>query len=268
MKTEKTTLSTCIDELQASGRYFFDRQILKKKLLKNSIGFDLALHRLIKKERVAKVRNNFYIIIPLEYRSMGCLPATWFIDQLMGFMRVDYYVALLSAAEYFGATHQSVMRFQVMTNRPMRQIRVGKIHIEFHYRKDIPMKLTEKIKTETGSINISSPEVTALDLIKYVKESGYINHVATVLNEIMGKLSMKKLLAYLENYSTKTTLVQRLGYLLDYLEWNENTTPLLQWLKLNKKKLNYEPLVTTNKVPILQKNKRWRILVNENIEID
>ena len=40
------------------------------------------------------------------------------------------------------------------------------------------------VKTVTGSIRVSTPEATALDLLRYVAAAGYLSNVATVLHEL------------------------------------------------------------------------------------
>jgi len=38
-------------------------------------------------------------------------------------------------------------------------------------------------KTDTGNMKISSPELTALDLLRYARIAGTIDSVATILSE-------------------------------------------------------------------------------------
>jgi len=99
------TLEHWIDSLQARGRYTFLRQeaITDRGLSAESV--KKALHRLAKRQRVAKIKDYFYAIVPLEYQSAGAPPPTWFICDLMEAMKLPYYVGLLSAAAIHGASH-------------------------------------------------------------------------------------------------------------------------------------------------------------------
>ena len=259
-------LADYIDLLQSRGHYYFERKQAIKTLAKSQAAFDIALHRLIKMGRVGRIRGEFYIIIPLEYRAIGSLPATWFIDPFMNFIQAEYYVGLLSAAEQYGATHQQVMTLQVIANKVMRPIRVGQVTIDFHYQKHIPTNFLRLIKTETGKMLVASPEVTACDLVKYVNAAGQIHNVATVLSELQENLSMNTLINYIESSAIGTVYIQRLGYLLDYLKLAIDTKPLQQWL--SQKRLEYRPLVMGSTTKFIEKNKRWHILVNEIVEID
>ena len=62
----------------------------------------------------------FHLIVPPEYRALGCLPADQFVPQLMEHLGLVYYAGLLSAASLHGAAHQAPMVFQtiVADNRP------------------------------------------------------------------------------------------------------------------------------------------------------
>ena len=85
-----------------------------------------------KKSRICSVRRNFYVIIPPEYLSQRILPPTLFIDDLMKFAEKPYYVGLLNAAGFYGASHQQPQEFFVVTVKPaLRTVSVRGIIINF-----------------------------------------------------------------------------------------------------------------------------------------
>ena len=100
------------------------------------------------------------------------------------------YVGLLKAAELHGATHQAVMEFQVVSNKRLPKIHAGRNLIVFHFRKEMEAVTAgiEDRKTDTGTMKISSAALTVLDLLRYPRASGGIDHVATVLSDLGGKL--------------------------------------------------------------------------------
>src|SRR5204862_425249 len=71
-----------------------------------------ALRRLKRRGEIADPYRGFHVIVPPEYRRLGCLPAEQFVPQLMRVLGETYYVALLSAAELHGAAHQRPQAFQ------------------------------------------------------------------------------------------------------------------------------------------------------------
>jgi hypothetical protein len=66
-----------------------------------------GLQRLRARRRVFSPTRGLYVVIAPEFRSWGGVPADWFIDDLMRHLGRRYYVALLSAAAYHGASHLS-----------------------------------------------------------------------------------------------------------------------------------------------------------------
>ena len=48
-------------------------------------------------------------------------------------------------------------------------------------------------KTMSGMMQIATPEMTAFDLVRYMDAAGQVNHVATVLCELVEQLDAKKL---------------------------------------------------------------------------
>ena len=106
-----------IDDRQANGRYTFLRTDAIAGSGLSAEAVKKALQRLARRGRVLKVKDYFYVIVPLEYQSAGGPPAAWFIHDLMAAMRLPYYVGLLTAAAQHGASHQQPQEFQVITDQ-------------------------------------------------------------------------------------------------------------------------------------------------------
>jgi hypothetical protein len=134
-----------------------------------------------------------------------------------------YYVALLKAADVHGATHQAVMEFQVVTDKRLPQIRVGRTIIAFYHRKDMNAvaNALQRHKTDTGYLRFSSPELTILDLLRYPHASGGVDHIATALSELGSRIDPRKLAAI--STAFERSVVQRLGYLLGRVGYRDRT---------------------------------------------
>ena len=63
--------------------------------------------------------------------------------------------------------------------------------MKFIIKKNIPTSFLIQKKTKSGYVLVSSPELTAMDLILYDKEIGGINRAATVLNELAEELNFR-----------------------------------------------------------------------------
>jgi hypothetical protein len=101
----RLSLESWIDALQARGRYTFLREEAVRDSGLSATAVRKALQRAVKSGRLVRPKEYFFVIVPLEYRSAGGPPPSWFVADLMAAMKLPYYVALLSAAaaeELFG----------------------------------------------------------------------------------------------------------------------------------------------------------------------
>jgi predicted transcriptional regulator of viral defense system len=265
-------LSEYLDELQSQGKYTFLQSEAIAQLNISTVAYQKAVYRLTKKNRLVRIKPNFYVIVPVEYRSLGCLPASWFVDDLMQHLNASYYVGLLTAAAMYGAGHQQPNVFQIVTDKIIRPITKGALKIDFIYAKSLIKMPVTKMKTATGYMNVSTPEATAYDLVKYLSAAAQINNVATVLTELSEKLDATKLLEIARSDAIAISVIQRLGYLLDYLNSGINTDELAK-LANGKNYYKYIPLVAAQKGEMHKKiiyarNARWKIIINEKIEPD
>ena len=106
----------------------------------------------------------------------------------MAYLDRPYYVGLLSASALYGAAHQAPQELQVVTDRSLRPIEIGRVRIRFVKKARVSETPTVNIKTPTGETRVSSPEATALDLVRYIEHAGHLPNVATVLHELAERL--------------------------------------------------------------------------------
>ena len=263
----KQNLPSYLEALQSSGRYWFLGQEIQKNLNLSNEALRLALWRLSKKKVVARVRNDFYVIVPPEHRRAGCLPALWLIDPLMDYLGLSYYVGLLSAASLHGAAHQQVMALQVVTTKPIRNIVIGNQRIEFHVKSLMEQDWVEYGKTPVSYFKYSEPAITAFDLIKYARGFGQLQQATTVLSELVEKLNLERLAGLVRSGAICISLAQRLGYLLDNIVEAEIDLSILD-SAINEQQPRYVPLVPASSNKYYERNQRWRIFVNAQLDLD
>jgi predicted transcriptional regulator of viral defense system len=255
-----------IDALQAEGQYYFIKQKLLEKIGQDETLVNRALLRLQAKKRILLVRRGFYVIIPLEFRRTGVLPPEWFIQDLAAFMKVEYYVGLLTAAAIWGASHQKAQEFHVLTPRQFRLIHGGTLRIRFFRKIGFPdQAFLRSKKTDTGFMIVSSPELTALDLVRYSKAVGGLNLVAVVLAELGENIEPRVLLSVAHKEHPLASL-QRLGLILDKLGHGSRTDDLAGFLR---KKVKI-PVLLDPSLPRADSrwNQKWNVIENFNIEAD
>jgi len=267
---EDRTLSQWIDNLLSRGRYAFSLGLLATELPGyTEIAAKRALSRLTTKGRIISVYKSYYLIIPPQYSSKGILPPTLFLDGLMKNIERPYYLALLNAASFYGASHQQPQEFFVVTSFPvLRTTQKKGIRIHYISKKDIPEMLLESKKTETGFLKISNPALTACDLIQFEKRVGGINRVSTVLNELAETIHPEMFRNELFERVQVTTL-QRLGYILEIaLENNLLADTLYKALQQQEITFFRTPLKTSAPINGCSTNERWKVIENTKIEID
>jgi len=258
------TLEAWLDSLQAQGRYTFTsaEAIAKSGLTAESIR--KALRRLSQQARIFRLKEYFFSIVPPEYRTAGAPPPTWIIRELMAAMRQPYYVALLSAAALHGASHQQPQIFQVMTDRPTRAIRVGRTHLHFYTTQYMAAAATVEMKTPTGAVRVSTPETTAVDLVRFAKSAGHLDHVAAVIKELAPQMDARRLLAAVRSVGDVPN-AQRLGYVLECARNKPLATPIHDWLATRVER--WQLLRPGRAVADASRNQRWRLLINGPLEI-
>ncbi|MEI8273915.1 MAG: type IV toxin-antitoxin system AbiEi family antitoxin [Paludibacter sp.] len=269
-KQDEITISQWIESLQSRGRYAFSLSLIAEELPGyTEIAARSALSRLTVKGKIISIYRSYYLIIPPQYSSKGILPPAMFLDGLMKNLERPYYLALLNAASFFGASHQQPQEFFVVTNFPvLRTTQKKGLIINYISKKNIPETLLESMKTETGYIKVSNPALTACDLIQFEKRVGGINRVSTVLNELAESIKPEMFNNELFEYVPVTEL-QRLGYILEEILDNELLSTAL-YKALQKKKVTFfrTALKASASLNGFSTNERWKVIVNTKIEID
>jgi predicted transcriptional regulator of viral defense system len=218
-------LSEYINSLISKGICYFTLNESIQALNRSEIAMRAAIRRLKHKKELAQPAKGFYVIVPPEYRILGCRPAEHFITGLMEYLNIPYYVSLLSAAQYYGAAHQRPQQFQVIISEKRRAIICGRVKIVFITKKDAAKTPTQNLNISHGLLKISTPEATARDIVIYADKCGGIENASTVINDLVEKIDSKKLLK-LVSQSKEITWVQRLGYLLELADEKEITKKL------------------------------------------
>jgi predicted transcriptional regulator of viral defense system len=253
-----------IDRLAANGRYSFTSADARAALGVSADAAKLAINRLSKQGAVAAPGRGFYVIVPPEYRSLGCLPAEQFIPALMDLKGQPYYVGLLSAAQYYGAAHQRPQEFQVFLEKNRRPISCGKVRIRFIARKQARKVQVRNFNTPRGRIHVSTPGATAVDLAGYPQYAGGLSQVATVLSELADELSSEGLAAAAA--TAPLPWAQRLGYLLEQAGAAHVTAALQEYVHEHAREYTLlMPGASTSKA---QRLKDWKLLINADVESD
>jgi len=253
-----------IRDLAASGRYSFGSGDARAALGVSAAAAKLALQRLIHEGEIASPGRGFYVIVPPEYRTLSCLPADQFIPALMQRAGAPYYAGLLTAAQYYGAAHHRPQEFQVMLDKARRPIHCGQVRVAFFVRKRLREVPLQSFNTLRGTIQVSTPEATAFDLVGYERQVGGLDQVATVVAELAEQIDPEKLAGAAQ--TTPLPWAQRLGYLLEQAGAAEKAVALKRHVNNSARKT--VALVPGARAKDAPRNAEWRLRVNADIEAE
>jgi predicted transcriptional regulator of viral defense system len=252
--------------VRSKGRFSITQNELLQKFNISPKTLNQSLFRLKSKNQIAQIRKGFYAIITPEYTHQGILPVYLFIDDLMKSLNKNYYLGLFSAAALHGAGHQQPMESQIIIeNNSLRDIKNDKLSIRFFTCSRWNSEYIVQKKTDAGYIHVSSPELTALDLVSYSPKIGGINRLLPVLEELTEIIKPSKLYKTAQNYN-QLTIIQRLGFLIDHVIGSvELSTPLEKILK--EYTFNTIPLSIAHKSKEGEVNTKWKVIINTDLQL-
>lgn len=260
-------VSRFIAEKLARGSFSFSLQELRSFFPERSQeAIKQALLRLSNKGEVASVHKGFYIIIPPERKLQKVLPAEFFIGELMKHLNRQYYFGLLSAASYFGASHQQPQEYYILIQQPQLRTRlINKLKINYLIKSNMPLYGLEEMKTDAGFVRVSGPELTAIDLVEYHTRIGGMGRVCELLTELAESIRKEKLEECMRN-NNRISVLQRLGYILEFLLGRKDLADVISG------RLNLSPFYNIRFNPSRQAvnsplNPTWKVYENYSPEM-
>ncbi|HEY5591298.1 MAG TPA: type IV toxin-antitoxin system AbiEi family antitoxin [Paludibacter sp.] len=258
--------SDFLRSIRANGRYAFTIEDLTNNIPKSIKNIRKDLDRLRIKGDIINIRRGFFTIIPDEFKNMGVIPVEFYIDELMSYLTKSYYVGLYSAAMFHGAAHQQPQEFDIVSEKPKpRKINNERFLINFTEKRNFPLFGIEKKKTDTGYFNISSKELTFLDLIYFEQAMGGLNRIISILEELSEGINLTKMKEVVKN-DFPLSVFQRAGYIAENILDNTKLAAIFA-NKLDK--LNTTTiLLKSSGERTGERNRKWNIIINAKIESD
>ena len=267
-------LDKFIDDCLAAGRGWFCRDHAAAAAIASN-GWSTALTRAVAKGKLACPRHGFYLIVRPEHRAVGAAdPAEW-IDPLMKHQGLGYRVSLLRAAAHHGASHQAAMIFQVVAPRQLRQLTLGAHRLQFVYQAPEAFAacnesaLVDAIKTAAGFAVVAGIELTLLDCVRYMHRAGGLSSVAQITKDIGAHADPRRLARASAHY--EGAAVRRLGYLLERMGHIKQARALRVCVDSAKHFAPLDPGVRPSVAALAEvpeRDPRWKLLINEVIEVD
>lgn len=262
-KTSYSSVEDYVFKIQSKGRYTLTLAELRSNFDSSEKAILQNIYRLKSKNLLAQVRKEFYVILPPQYSNRGMIPPTLFIGDMMEFLEREYYVGLLSASALHGAGHQQPMQFQVMIKKPpLRSIKNKKLDLHFYVKSRWQNEDIVQKKTETGYIHLSSPALTAFDLVHYNKKIGGLNRIIPILEDLVESIKTSELNRTAKNQ--KIPDLQRLGYLLEHLGSEQLASTLYK--RIAEKPLREIAISLAHKNREGELNSKWNVILNTELD--
>lgn len=261
------TIANYIKQCLSVEEYSFSLNELQTVLDKSETSIKSELSRLIEKKTIVNLRKGFYLIIPPRYSKQGQLPIQLYIEKLFKYLNRNYYLGFYSAAKFHGASHQQTQRDYLMTEKPkLNDIKKNTFDIRFFTTSKWSNKNILDRKSDAGIFKISSPALTAVDLIHHQTKLGGLNRMLAILEELAEEINQNDIAELLTWYPHKSTL-QRFGFLLEEVDADEN---LSTQIKIHLKKSKFFPVLLSPKTG--QKpgavDNFWKVAINIKLESD
>ncbi len=267
MKNNGFSLKKYLETLLAEGRHWFTVLELQEHTYLKDASLRVALSRLAKASRINMIRRGFGIILPVHGQE---LHPSYYVDAMMKHLDASYYVSLLSASAFWGASHQASMSYQIVADKVVSPIQFERGRLEFVSKMSpLPSNWIRKEASLGGYVKISSPELTAIDLVRFPQKCGQLNNIATILTDLVPQWDGRTMFALCRNKQTPTVTLQRLGYILDeVLDFSKEASYMKQALKernTNRQMLSQLKVSNRKETPF---NKEWSLYINTTVEPD
>jgi hypothetical protein len=203
--------------------------------------------------------DQFFVIVPPEYRSLGAPPVEWWIDDFMGHLGLPYYLGLLTAALWHGSSHFAVMETQVVASVNRRPVMVGRTRVRFFASAKIAATPVEKRTNVWGGVRVSTPAATLLDLIQYRLGGGWSGQAAA---DLFPRITADDLLAALDAAGSVPS-AQRLGFVFERVGADELANVAARWIDGKPRRaIDLEPGAGA----AWEHSGRWQVRVNSRLD--
>jgi predicted transcriptional regulator of viral defense system len=150
-------------------------------------------------------------------------------------------------------------------------LKFGQIHIKLIYKKSLTGLPTKDFVVSSGYLKIATPELIAIDLLKFPKHTGGMNNIATVLSELVESMNVHKLIELAEHLGERHQL-QRLGYIIEKIDVMDDAIKanivdaLAEYVSSHAK--SYTPLAPNISKIGHSRCRKWKIIKNTDFESD
>jgi predicted transcriptional regulator of viral defense system len=179
-----------------------------------------AINRLEEKKWLERIKRGIYLFIPAEYGYEERFPPM--NPLLVGSILVEpYYYSYATSNAHHGFTTQIRPTVYIATTKAKREFKWRDNRFKFVTLSKNKFFGYHEADAQGMKVNVASPEKSIVDSVDKVKYAGGIEEVTNVIySALKREINCKKLVDYATKMNSYS-LVQRLGFLLDFLQKEE-----------------------------------------------
>lgn len=268
MRTQRTLhrgyVTAAARQIQEHGRYGFGFDELLSGAPVGPEPLKTSIKRRVASGELRRVppRGDYILIVPPEFRTTGAPPVSWWIDDWMRHCADPYYIGLLSAAEFHGSAHFAVMETQVVTLKQRRPFSIGRARLRFFAKTRTAGTPARAETVDRGSMRVSTPEATLLDLSRHINAIGGASRLALIAGDL-ARLSSRGGMKAALKANDEIAPAQRLGYVLDNIGAASLAGAVDVWLRGRRvQPIALEP----GAGPARHVSRRWLVRFNASLE--
>ena len=243
-----------MDVLTELAKYPVFKIVDLYKLVGNKKTAYTQLGRLMKRDRVRKVRKNIYSVVN---PTTGQIVATRY--QIACAITDTAYISHHSAFDYYGLANQVSYEVYVSSKTKFNHFEYD--HITYKY---VASRMSEGVfeaKNTTG-VRVTDMERTVIDSIRDFNKIGGFEELLNCMDGIQ-YLDEKKLQRYLDIYNTQG-LYQRVGYLLDH--YRKEMQLSKEFIEYCKSKIGKSRRYLVSELKdVSLYNSEWKLMVPEGL---
>lgn len=244
----------------ALGHVAFSLEDLAADTGLSAIAAKLQLLRLGSKVVRVSPRQSFFLIVAPEHRRLGAPPPGGWLQDYFDWLGRPYYLALQSAASLYGSNPQAIQATQIMTDRPIRPVHVGRTQLRFFVKRHIERTPTLQPEGAMAPLRVSTPEATAYDLVRHAGSIGGIERAAETLRPFASRLRLRELRRVLAAEG-EVSVAQRLGFVLEAIGKKDLAEAVHGWLPPRLVPIKLSP-ASGGKEDELPLVRRWQVFNN------
>jgi len=220
---------------------------------------------LLRRGELVSPARGLWVPVPYEYQLWGAPEAINYIDSMMRYLNIDYYVGWMTAAAILGASHHAPQVFQVATSRTVSNRMIGRSDLRFFRRSNVGSLPTFRSKTRSGYVNVSTRAATMLSVASDFNISAGLDNAANIIIELSEseETFVDEIVSCA--FMFPITALRRLGWILENFTDTGNLEQLVEISRNNNVSLSK---LSMHKAYSYRIDKKWSLDINEKVDPD